>query len=651
MASRAIDSGAGSGPAPDMRGWAPAMNEDRPRAEPADPLAEALKRHWGFDGFLPLQREAMAAIREGRDSLVVLPTGGGKSLCFQAPALLGEGLAVVVSPLIALMKDQVDGLVANGVPAAFLNSSQPPAERRRVRERLVGGHLRLLYVSPERLAGEGGEGFTELLARVGVRYFAIDEAHCISQWGHAFRPEYRRLGSLREIFPGVSLHGFTATATRRVREDIVEQLGLERPRVLVGSFDRPNLVYRVFRRGDAASQVRRVIERHPGEAGIVYCITRREVESLASRLAAAGFPALPYHAGMDAAERSRNQDAFLGERVGIVVATVAFGMGIDRPDVRFVLHTGSPRSLEHYQQESGRAGRDGLEAECVLLYSAADFVTWRRLLERGDELDDSARRLLADMQRFAGSIRCRHKALVEYFGEEYPSRSCGACDWCLGELERVAEPRVLAQKILSCVLRLRERWGMVQVVDVLRGRDTAKIRDNRHDELSTFGLLDGTPAGELRGYVEQLLDRGLLAHDGDRYPVLKVTEAGRDLLREREGSGDFDLYRQRRPKRPKRAPARGGAAREIVDSWEGVDRDLFDSLRELRRKLAAEREVPPYVIFHDSTLRDMARKRPASREALLTVYGIGEKKAADPGPRFLEAIAAHGEGGPPAPTV
>ncbi len=622
------------------------MTGNRVRADPADPLAEALKRHWGFSEFLPLQREAMAAIREGRDSLVVLPTGGGKSLCFQAPALLGEDLAVVVSPLIALMKDQVDGLVANGVPAAYLNSSQSPAERRRVRERLFGGRLRLLYVSPERLAGEGGESFTELLARVGVRYFAIDEAHCISQWGHAFRPEYRRLGALKEIFPGVSLHAFTATATRRVRDDIVDQLGLERPRMLVGSFDRPNLVYRVFRRGDAASQVRRVVDRHPGEAGIVYCITRREVDSLAARLAARGLPALPYHAGMDAAERSQNQEAFLGERVGIIVATVAFGMGIDRPDVRFVLHTGSPRSLEHYQQESGRAGRDGQEAECVLLYSAADFVTWRRLLEGGGELDENSRRLLNEMQRFAGSMRCRHRALVEYFGEEYEGSNCGACDWCLGELERVGEPRILAQKILSCVLRLRQRWGLGQVVDVLRGRDTVKIRDNRHDELSTFGLLAETPVGELRGYVEQLLDGGYLLQDGDRYPVLGVTEAGRELLREREGDGGFDLYRQRRPQKPRPVRAPGGPGRavlEAIDSWEGVDRDLFDRLRELRRALADERQVPPYVIFHDSTLRDMARRRPTTREALLAVYGVGEKKAADPGPHFLEAIAAHGE--------
>jgi ATP-dependent DNA helicase RecQ len=596
---------------------------------PADVL-ELVQRVWGFRRLLPLQLEALEAIRSARDCLVVLPTGGGKSLCYQAPVLLDGGLAVVVSPLISLMKDQVDALRGNGVAAAYDNSTLAPDERDRVRADALAGKLRLLYASPERLVGEGSDSYLDFLCRAGVRYFAIDEAHCISQWGHAFRPEYRLLGTLRERFPEASLHGFTATATERVRRDIVAQLGLRQPEVLVGSFDRPNLLYRVFRRGNLSSQLRAILSRHPGEAGIVYCISRRAVDRWAERLREWGHSALPYHAGLSDQERHHNQEAFLSDRTDVIVATVAFGMGIDRPDVRFVVHAGAPRSLEHYQQESGRAGRDGLDAECALFYSAADFVTWQRLLEASDELTDGARRLLSGMRRYAGSMRCRHRSLLEYFGQRPDSDDCGACDWCLGELEEVAEPVVLAQKILSCVLRLRQRWGAGQVVDVLRGRETDKVKANRHDELSTFGLLEDCPVGELHGYLEQLQDQGYLVTDGDRYPVLQVTAEGVGLLRTET---TCELYRQQRPQPRRRKP------KPIDDSWDGVDGDMFEALRELRREMAVERGVPPYVILHDRSLRDLARLRPANTEQLLAAYGIGEKKAADLGPRLLETIA------------
>ena len=616
-----------------------------PAAVPAedDALAAVLRRVWGHATFRPLQREAMRAVLAGRDSLVVLPTGGGKSVCFQVPALVddGGGVAVVVSPLIALMHDQVSALAANGVPAACLHSGLLPDERRRIEEALPAGRYRLLYVSPERLVGDGGEAFQAFLAGCGVRYFAIDEAHCISQWGHDFRPEYRRLGALRETFPGVAFHAFTATATERVRQDIVAQLRLAGPEVLIGSFDRPNLVYRVRRRHGLDTQLRAALERHLGEAGIVYCLSRREVERVAGKLASWGRRAVPYHAGLDPATRSRHQDDFLNERADVVVATVAFGMGIDRSDVRFVLHTAAPRSPEHYQQEAGRAGRDGLEAECLLLYSPGDFATWGRLLEQNGELTDAARRLLAAMHRYAAATRCRHRVLAEYFDERYGRESCGACDWCLGELERVDDPLILGQKILSCVVRVSQRWGAGHVADVLRGRATDKIIANRHQELSTFGLLADVPVRELHGYIDQLIDAGYLAQEGDRYPTLAVTPAGRNLLR---GEEWCELYRQP-------APVQRRASRAAEVSWEGVDEALFEKLRALRLEIARDRKVPPYVIFHDSALRELARLRPSSREALLAVPGIGEKKAADLGPRFLEAIAEHraldaGEDGP-----
>jgi len=599
----------------------------------------------------------MHAILASRDSVVVLPTGGGKSLCFQAPAVIAPGpseagryaqaepghgpdvqarvgVAVVVSPLISLMKDQVDGLRVDGVAAAYLNSTQTPDDRDAVVASLREDRCRLLYVSPERMVGEGSPGLRRLLQQAGVRFIAVDEAHCISQWGHDFRPEYRQLGRLRDDFPGVSLHAFTATATERVRADIVAELRLHEPIVLVGSFDRPNLTYRVLRRGNLHQQLRAILQRHEGEAGIVYCPSRREVESLASWLVQEGHRAVAYHAGLPDATRSGHQEAFLQERADVVVATVAFGMGIDRSNVRFVVHAGAPRSAEHYQQESGRAGRDGLPAECVLIYSGADFVRWRRMLEANGELIESDRTLLRDMERYAAGTRCRHRTLVEYFGQAYTRPSCGACDWCLKELDVVGESTVVAQKILSCVARLKQRWGTGHVADVLVGRATDKVTSCGHEGLSTFGLLKDESGAAVRGYIEQLVADGFLTRDGDPYPLLRITSAGATLMR---GQGTCTLYREVRPPeaRERRRGASGAPGAAVPAD---VDGELFDALRDVRLRLARARGVPPYVIFHDTTLRDMMQRRPKTIDDLHDVYGVGAKKAADFGDAFLDAI-------------
>jgi ATP-dependent DNA helicase RecQ len=640
-------------------------------------LRDALHRVWGFSDFRPLQRDAMHAILDRRDSVVVLPTGGGKSLCFQAPAIVSSqyvasgfsrtsdgpreggphvpvvesaardeqyvasafrptsrlGVALVVSPLISLMKDQVDGLRADGVAASYLNSTLMPRERDEVLASVREDRCRLLYVSPERIVGEGSVALRRLLRDAGVRFIAVDEAHCISQWGHDFRPEYRQLGRLREDFPDVTMHAFTATATERVRRDIVDELRLSRPLVLVGSFDRPNLTYRVLRRGNLHRQLLDVLARHPDEAGIVYCLSRRDVESLADWLVAQGFRAVAYHAGLDDAVRSRHQEAFLEERVDIVVATVAFGMGIDRSNVRFIVHAGAPRSPEHYQQESGRAGRDGLPAECVLIYSGADFVRWRQMLESNGEWSDSARTLLRDMERYAASTRCRHRTLVEYFGQAYDRALCDACDWCLKELDPAADSVTLARKILSCVARVKQTWGMGHVTDVLTGRATDKVVAAGHASLSTFGLLREEPAQAIRGYIEQLIGGGLLQRDGDPYPVLRLTAAGTALMR---GEGSCVLYREVKP--PSTAKRARTAAREGFAT--AADSALFDALRAVRLQIARERGVPPYVIFHDTTLRDMAVRRPRTLSDLYEIYGVGTKKAADFGQVFLDAIRA-----------
>jgi ATP-dependent DNA helicase RecQ len=598
----------------------------------ADILA-TVRRYWGFSELRPLQEQAIRAGLEHRDSLVVMPTGGGKSLCYQVPAELARRTDIIVSPLISLMKDQVDGLRQAGYPAGALYSGMPFDTVRETEAQIAAGRYRLVFVAPERLLTPR---FLQLIERLQVRSFSIDEAHCISHWGHDFRPEYRQLAELKSRFPQASVHAYTATATERVRGDIAGQLRLQNPVVLVGTFDRPNLVYRIIPRVDVQAQVLEVLRRHRGEAAIVYCISRKDTEAMAEWLQANRLRAAFYHAGMEADERRRTQDAFASEEIDVVAATVAFGMGIDRSDVRCVIHAAMPKSIEHYQQETGRAGRDGLEAECVLLYSAADVLRWGSLIEKSaadasapDEVVAAARVLLEHMRRFCTGVHCRHRQLSEYFGQEYSKPNCEACDLCLNEVKGLADATVTAQKILSCVARAGEHFGAEHIVDVLLGANTERVRRWRHEELSTYGLMKGTNRKTLINMLYQLLDDGLLERTAEERPVLRLNDASRDVLCGKRA------VRLLQPK------AEVQKTRFDEQSWEGVDRGLFESLRTLRRKVADERDVPAYVLFSDATLREMARVRPGSSSALLGIRGVGERKVADLGTRFLELIASY----------
>jgi ATP-dependent DNA helicase RecQ len=633
-------------------------------------LAAEVRRVWGYPTLRPLQGDAMAAALAGRDALVVLATGGGKSLCYQAPALLRPGVTAVVSPLISLMKDQIDGLRESGVAAGMLTSAQSPDERRRVREQLRTGQLKLLYVAPERIVLDG---FFDELVGAGLMNLVIDEAHCISHWGHDFRPEYRQLGPLRRSHPQIPIQAFTATATPRVRDDIVRQLGLRDPALLIGSSDRPNLTYRFTPRSDLLAQLLAVIRRHPEQAGIVYAIRRKDVEELSAALQREDIRALPYHAGLDPEARHRNQERFLNEECDVVVATVAFGMGIDRADVRYVVHAALPKGIEQYMQESGRAGRDGLPAECVLLWSSGDWHSWKRLLERGApatalehdpdgapitpiapsaDVADAIRRI-GEMLTFASGAACRHRFLVEHFGEPWrggtgaangavaasgasPTQGCNACDVCLGELPSLPDATITAQKILSCVVRVEQRFGAGHVADVLRGSDGERIRQYGHDRLSTFGLLREQSSREIRHLIDQLVGLGCLAVSEGDYPTLHVTAEGRQVLR-----GERSVTLTALPRPAKGAKGRSTLARMAADE-EGlpVDAALFDKLRALRRELAHARGVPPYVIFNDRTLAELAARRPTSPEEFRACKGVGDKKAKDLGPAFLAAIAA-----------
>ena len=606
-------------------------------------LHEVIKHHWGIEELRPLQTPAINAVLEKRNSLVVLPTGGGKSLCYQAPAVYLGGTTVVISPLISLMKDQVDGLRACGISAAQLDSSQSTEEKRTLLDDLKAGKINLLFVSPERMSMPD---FCELLTQIDVRTFAIDEAHCISHWGHDFRPEYRQLSKLQEMFPNCSVHAYTATATQQVRDDIIKQLNLGNAEVLVGDFDRKNLTYRVTSRRDLFKQVNEVLDRYPKEGGIIYCIRRADVDVLTKKLQARGISALPYHAGLTNAQRSKAQDAFLEEKCNVIVATVAFGMGIDRSNVRYVIHTGMPKSLEHYQQETGRAGRDGLEAECVLFHSGADFYTWKSIIEKSSEeaggdsgFLESSMDHLREMDRYCRSAACRHYTLVRYFGQDPSFSSCTTCDLCLGETSVLEDSATVAKKIISCVYRVNQRFGIKYVVSVLRGMNTEQIARSQHESLSTFGILKEHSEDNLRDWIYQLIGQTALAQEevsgasGQTYPILKLTRESAEVLKDQR---EVRLLRPVEKKKQRR-----GGSKETSAS--PVDSNLFETLRSLRRRLASEKRVPPYVIFSDATLKEMARQKPSTLLEMRRISGVGDIKLRDYGDEFLQAVAEFSE--------
>ncbi len=600
-------------------------------ANPTEPpLLPLLKRHFGFDAFRPLQEEIIRDALAGHDLLAILPTGGGKSLCFQLPALARPGLTVVVSPLISLMKDQVDALRAAGIEATFLNSSLDATEARARVGDLYRGRYRLLYAAPERLLLPG---FLDALRAWDVRLVAVDEAHCISAWGHDFRPEYRQLAGLRALLPRAPFMALTATATARVRDDIVRQLRLRDPRRYIASFNRPNLTYRVLPKDDPFRQVLDLLRARPGESGIVYCHSRKGAERLAARLAGAGIRALPYHAGLDAAVRTRHQEHFRRDEARVVCATIAFGMGIHKPNVRFVVHADLPKNIESYYQETGRAGRDGLPGECVLLFSAGDAVKQARFIDEKPDAGEreTARTQLREMIDFAERAGCRRAALLHYFGEAWTAPSCGACDNCLSP-RGTRDATTEAHQLLSCVYRIDEAngfsTGLLHAVDVLVGADTEKIRRWKHDRLSTYGIGRGRSRKAWQADGRELIRLGLLRQTDGAYRTLELTPEGHAVLRER------------RPVTLARAPVAPTYDRPRAGDL-ACDEALFERLRGLRKDLADARDVPAYVVFSDVALRQMARRYPADEAAFARISGVGERKLREFGRAFLDAIAAH----------
>lgn len=609
-------------------------------------LLTLLRQYWGYNSFRTDQYQAICAIDQGRDTLVVLPTGGGKSLCYQLPAL-ARGRAIVISPLIALMHDQVNALQQLGINAEFINSTVPADIARQTFSRWARNDIALLYAAPERLLSDW---FLDFLTSHPPSFFAIDEAHCISQWGHDFRPEYRRLQLLRSRFPAIPICALTATATQKVQQDIVQQANLKDPAIIVGDFDRPNLHYRIERRTDRRTQIEDVLQAHPDSGGIIYCQSRKDTETLSTHLAGLGFRVAAYHAGMDAEARARVQTEFTEERLDAVIATVAFGMGIDRSNVRFIIHAAMPASIEHYQQETGRAGRDGLPGECVMLYSAGDPGKWRSLYENDpaaspDQLASKLARL-REMDNFATSTQCRHQLLVEYFGQTWNRGNCGNCDNCLGtgnaaQKQPHPDSTVIAQKILSCVVRLEQRYGMGYVIRVLRG-ETENVQPH-HCELSTHGLLAGTSAAQLREWINELISDDLLLRTTTEYPVLNVTTKGWEVLRsQRDAQLSQALTSARRPTRKERVKQHKAHAALDLDAAELV---LFNALKQMRTTLARERKIPAYMILHDSVLVSLATARPTSLEQLEDVPGIGLRKIEDYGEEILACIEDTESGG------
>ena len=594
-----------------------------------------LKTHFGFDSFRGQQEAVVRRVLAGGDSLLLMPTGGGKSLCYQLPALAMEGVTLVVSPLIALMKDQVDGLSANGIAARFINSTLPARDVERVQAEVRRGLVKILYVAPERLALEG---FRRFLSGLTVSLIAIDEAHCISEWGHEFRPDYRNLRQLREMFPRTPVLALTATATERVRRDIVEQLGLTGAEVFASSFNRENLTYSVQAKGNVERQLPQLLSKWKDSPAIVYCFSRQDTEDVAAALRARGIDARAYHAGLGAEERRRAQEDFSRDRVPVIVATIAFGMGVDKPDVRLVVHTSLPKSVEAYYQETGRAGRDGLPGECVLLYSYGDKrrqeFFFRELQDEGERRNAQAK--LDQMVQFAQLHSCRRRYLLEYFGERWDAQGCGGCDVCLASEERGEfDATEVAQKVLSAVVRTGERYGETHVAGVLVGSREKRILAAGHDSLSVYGIVKDYDRNQLREVLGLLRARGLLTLNEGEYPTLKVTEAGREFLQNR-GKLSLPVLRAE----GKAAPSRGelGFLRARVEYDEG----LFEELRGLRRRLADAQDVPAFVVFGDVALRHMAASRPTTLEAFARVPGVGQAKLAAYGTEFVDAIRNYG---------
>ena len=597
-------------------------------------LPQLLKSTFGYATFRPLQREIIEANLVGEDVFALLPTGGGKSLCFQLPALARDGLTVVVSPLIALMKDQVDALQASGVAATFLNSTLGAEESRTRLRGLHRGQYKLLYVAPERLMLAG---WVENLKTWNVSCIAIDEAHCVSEWGHDFRPEYRQLAKLRTALPDVPMMALTATATGRVREDIVTHLKLRDPQTFVASFNRPNLTYRVVPKDEPAKQIIAFVRKREHESGIIYCASRATAERVAESLAGRGFLARPYHAGLDAAERARNQEMFLRDDTRIICATIAFGMGINKPNVRWVIHHDLPKNIEGYYQETGRAGRDGLPGDCLLLFSPGDIAKQTHFLDEitNEQERSIARAQLRQIVHYAESSGCRRAELLHYFGETFPLNNCGACDNC-------AEPResfdgtVVAQKFLSCVFRIQQASrfgaGLNHVIEVLTGAKTDKIARWGHDQLSTYGIGGELSRSQWASIGRELMRLGYVGLGSGEYATLELTAEGMTVLRART---PITLTKPAAdaPKSRRVAPRREGD----ID----CDEILFEKLRTLRKLLADERKVPAYIIFGDNTLRALAREYPQSLSALEGIPGIGEKKRAEFGEVFTAAIAGY----------